>query len=63
MKQTLGDLWKRQEELKMLINAYQLELNEVESKIGHITGETYTSYKEVYDDQAPDSIKGTEDGI
>lgn len=63
MKQTLGDLWRRQDELRMLINAYQSELTEVESRIGHITGETFTAYKEVYDDQAPDSIKGTEDGI
>jgi hypothetical protein len=63
MKQTLGTLWKRQEELRKLIDAYQLELNEIESKIGHITGESYTTYKKVYDDQVPDSIKGTEDGI
>jgi hypothetical protein len=63
MKQKLGDLWKRQEELKMLINAYQSELVEVESKIGNITGEKFSIYKEVYDDQNPDYIKNTEDGI
>lgn len=47
----LGDLWKRQEELKMLINAYETELREIEERINVIMGENVTSYKQIYDDE------------
>ena len=41
----LGDLWKRQDELRMLISAYETELNEIEQQINRITGEEPTQYK------------------
>ena len=59
----LGDLWKRQDELRMLISAYETELNEIEQQINRITGEEPTQYKRVYDDENPDYIRNTEDGI
>lgn len=59
----LGDLWKRQDELRLLISTYNSELKEVEKQISSITGEPINSYEQLYDDEAPDSIMGTEDGI
>lgn len=59
----LGDLWDRQKELERLINSYQDELAEIEKRISSITGEKSASYDQIYDDQNPDYIRNTEDGI
>lgn len=59
----LGELWKRQDELKLLINSYEAELREIELHISRITGEPAASYKQVYDDENPYYIQNTEDGI
>lgn len=59
----LGDLWDRQEELRRLIDSYQDELVEIEKRISSITGQSSVSYDQIYDDQNPDYIRNTEDGI
>lgn len=59
----LGELWKRADELTLLIAAYQQELKEVEDRINQIQGLTKTTYDRVYDDENPDYIRQSQEEI
>lgn len=59
----LGQLWKREEELNMIIKSYESELQDIRQQIAKITGTLNTHYDPIYDDENPDYIRGSEDGI
>lgn len=63
-RETLGELERRRDELRLLINSYELELYKVERRIHAIIGgPEKTTLSRIYDDENPDYIRNTEDGI
>lgn len=60
-KLTINLLNQERERLLTIIQQHEAELQEVDNTIAELEGNT--GLKRIYDDEAPDSIKGTEDGI
>lgn len=58
---TINLLNQERERLLTIIREHEFQLQEVDKTIADLEGNT--NLDRIYDDQAPDSIKGTEDGI
>lgn len=60
-KLTINLLNQERERLLAIIQENEFKLQEVDNTIAELEGNT--SLDRIYDDEAPDAIKGTEDGI
>jgi hypothetical protein len=60
-KLTIDLLEKERIRLLGIIQEHELKLKEVDDTLAELVGTSHLD--KVYDDESPDSIKGTEDGI